>query len=206
MKRIIIHWSAGTYKPNSVELEHYHYLIGYEKNETEKAEVHFGKCRPEDNLNCTNGSRYAAHTGGGNTGSIGVALCGMFGFYDIRHIGNYPLKPVQMEVCYELCARLCIKDNIPISKETVMTHYEFGKKNPCTTSRGKQDIAYLATNPSLNAGKIGDFIRNKIKWYYEKLILKLKDNEAVELKISKVSKPKTNPKTKNEIKKLSEVS
>ena len=32
MKRIIIHWTAGTYAPNSsVELEHYHYLIGYEK-------------------------------------------------------------------------------------------------------------------------------------------------------------------------------
>ena len=75
--------------------------------------------------------------------------------YDIRHIGNYPLKPVQMEVCYELCARLCIKYKIPISKETIMTHYEFGKKNPYTTSRGKQDIVYLSTNPSLPAGKSG---------------------------------------------------
>ncbi len=188
MKRIIIHWSAGTYKPNSVETEHYHYLIDYEKDVNEKASVRKGKCKPEDNLNCTNGSKYAAHTGGGNTSSIGVALCGMFGFYDIRHIGNYPLKPVQMEVCYELCARLCIKYKIPISKETIMTHYEFGKKNPYTTSRGKQDIVYLSTNPSLPAGKIGDFIRNKIKWYYEKLSLKLKPDEVVEVEISKTSK------------------
>jgi len=188
MKRIIIHWTAGTYRPNSVELEHYHYLIDFEKDKYEKASVRKGKCRPEDNLNCTDGSRYAAHTGGGNTGSIGVAVCAMLGYQGIKQIGNYPIKPVQMEVCYELCARLCIKYNIPISKETIMTHYEFGKKNPYTTSRGKQDIVYLASNPSLPAGKIGDFIRNKIKWYYEKLNLKLKDKEAVDLDISKVSR------------------
>ncbi len=188
MKRIIIHWTAGTYRPNSVELEHYHYLIDFEKEPKEKSTVRFGKCRPEDNLNCTDGSRYAAHTGGGNTGSIGVALCAMLGYQGIKRIGNYPIKPLQMEVCYELCARLCIKYKVPISKETIMTHYEFGKKNPLTTSRGKQDIAYLASNPSLPAGKIGDFIRNKIKWYYEKLNLKLKENEPVSLDISKVSR------------------
>ena len=27
MKRIIIHWTAGTYQPNSAEFEHYHYLV-----------------------------------------------------------------------------------------------------------------------------------------------------------------------------------
>ena len=114
MKRIIIHWTAGTYSPNSVELEHYHYLIGFEKLPSERGIIHTGKCKPEDNLCCTDGSFYAAHTGGGNTGSIGVAICGMLGFQDIKHIGNYPIKPIQMEVCYELCAKLCHQYNIPI--------------------------------------------------------------------------------------------
>jgi len=167
MKRIIIHWTAGTYTPNSVELEHYHFLIGYEKTPVERATIHTGKFKPEDNLNCCDG-RYAAHTGGGNTGSIGVAICAMLGYKDIKHIGNYPIKPIQMEVCYELCAKLCMDYNLELSKETVMTHYEFGKKNPCTQSRGKIDITYLASNPSLPAGKIGDFIRGKIKWYLNK--------------------------------------
>lgn len=27
MKRIILHWSAGSYKPNSTDMAHYHYLI-----------------------------------------------------------------------------------------------------------------------------------------------------------------------------------
>ena len=32
LKRIIIHWTAGTYKPNSLEKEHYHFLVEYSKN------------------------------------------------------------------------------------------------------------------------------------------------------------------------------
>lgn len=164
MKRIIIHWTAGTYRPNCTELEHYHYLIGYEADPKERGVAYKGKYSPEDNLNCLEGE-YAAHTGGGNTGSIGVAVCGMFGYRDVRHIGNYPIKPVQMELCYKLCAKLCIKYSINIERTTVLTHYEFGKKHPETTSRGKIDITYLASNPSLPAGRIGDFIRNKIIWY-----------------------------------------
>ena len=57
MKRIIIHWTAGTYSPNSVELEHYHYLIGFEKLPSERGIIHTGKCKPEDNLCCTDGRR-----------------------------------------------------------------------------------------------------------------------------------------------------
>ena len=149
--------------------------------------MRYGKFKPEDNLDCTSGNRYAAHTGGGNTGSIGISICGMLGYRDTKHIGNYPIKPVQMEVCYELCAKLCRRYNIEISKENIMTHYEFGKKNPYTTSRGKQDIIYLASNPSLPAGKIGDFIRNKIKWYFEKLNLKDKEITQNDLMIAKTA-------------------
>lgn len=168
LKRIIIHWTAGTYKPNSLEKEHYHFLVEYSKNPMEQGIIHNGKYKPEDNLLCSNDSPYAAHTGGGNTGSIGVAICAMLGFKDYLHIGNYPIKPIQMEVCYELCARLCREYKIPIRKDTIMTHYEFGKKNPHTSSKGKPDIMYLASNPSLSSNKIGDFIRNKILWYFKK--------------------------------------
>ena len=61
MKRIILHWSAGSYKPNSTDMAHYHYLIDGD------GEIKEGFLKPEDNLNCNDG-RYAAHTGGGNTG------------------------------------------------------------------------------------------------------------------------------------------
>lgn len=67
MKRIILHWTAGSYQPNHTDFEHYHYLVNGQGLVIE------GKYKPEDNLDCTDG-KYAQHTGGGNTGSIGVSI------------------------------------------------------------------------------------------------------------------------------------
>ena len=46
-----------------------------------------------------------------------------------------------------------------------MTHYEFGLKNPKTTSAGKIDIIYLPPYPWVSKDEVGSFIRSKIKWY-----------------------------------------
>ena len=46
-----------------------------------------------------------------------------------------------------------------------MTHYEFGLKNQSTSSRGKIDIIFLPPYPDVKTSEIGDFIRNKVKWY-----------------------------------------
>lgn len=160
MNKIIIHWTAGGYKPNSTDLKHYHYLIDGNSN------VNHGIYKPEDNLNCNDG-KYAAHTGGGNTGAIGVGMCGMLGFKNKGSVGAYPLKSKQVEACFKLCAELCKKYNIPV--ENVWTHYEFGKNHPTTTSAGKIDIIYLPPYPNVKANEVGGFIRNKIRWYYERL-------------------------------------
>ena len=158
MKRIIIHWTAGSYSPNATDKAHYHYLVDA------MGVVHNGVFKPEDNENCTDG-RYAQHTGGGNTGSIGVAMCGMCGFRSSSNLGKYPLTKKQCESTFKLCAELCKKYNIPVTKNNVMTHYEFGKAYPNTSSAGKIDIIYLPPYPEQTADKIGDFIRNKIRWY-----------------------------------------
>lgn len=63
MKRIIIHWTAGTYFPTNYEKEHYHFLVDA------KGEIHYGVFKPEANEICKAG-KYAAHTGGGNTGCM----------------------------------------------------------------------------------------------------------------------------------------
>lgn len=159
MKRIIIHWTAGTYQPNSTEFEHYHYLINND------GLVIKGKHNVQDNKNCTDGN-YASHTGGGNTGSIGVAVCGMLGYVNRNKVGKYPLTPVQCERMYKLVAELCKSYAIPITPDTVMTHYEFGQKHPKTTSYGKIDITWLPNCRVVKKEEFGDFIRNKVKWYY----------------------------------------
>lgn len=162
MKRIILHWSAGGLAPNCVDKEHYHFLVdGF-------GQVHKGYFEPEANLKCVEG-RYAAHTGGGNTGSIGIALCGMLGFQNSKNPGKYVIKQVQVEACLAFIAQLCKKYSIKVSSETVMTHYEFGKKHPNTTSFGKIDIIYLPPYPTVKANEIGNFLRKKIQWYLGRL-------------------------------------
>lgn len=146
--------------PNSTEFQHYHYLIDWEGN------IHEGKYKPEDNGNCTDG-RYAAHTGGGNTGSIGVALCGMFGYTSPQDAGAYPLTSKQVEAGFKLCATLIKKYNLQLSN--VITHYEFGKLHPESTSAGKIDITYLPSYPEIEKDKIGDFIRAKVRYYLERI-------------------------------------
>lgn len=160
MNKIIIHWTAGTYQPNTTDLEHYHFLIDGE------GKKHNGKFKPENNENCNDG-KYAAHTGGGNTGAIGVSMCAMAGFNSAASCGNYPITPVQLEACFKLCAELCKKYNIPV--ENVWTHYEFGINHPDTTSHGKIDIIYLPPYPLVKRNEVGGFIRSKIRWYLNKL-------------------------------------
>lgn len=162
MNKIIIHWTAGTNQPNLIDKQHYHFMID------SLGRVHNGNYKVTDNENCKDG-KYATHTGGGNTGAIGIALCGMVNFRNSKNIGRYPLTKVQCERTFKLIAELCIKYGIIISDKTVMTHYEFGLKNPKTTSRGKIDIIYLPPYSYLKANEIGNFFRNKAKWYLNKI-------------------------------------
>lgn len=158
MKKIVIHWTAGGYFPSEHEKECYHFLV--DKN----GKIYNGRFAPENNEVCKIG-RYAAHTGGGNTGAIGVAICGMAGFKNKNNIGAFPIKKVQFEACMKLCADLAKRYNISISPQTVFTHYEFGKKNPNTTSFGKIDINFIPPYPFVMQEDVGSFIRSKIKWY-----------------------------------------
>lgn len=155
--------TAGRNKPSSHELECYHYLIDDVGN------IHRGTHAPESNINCTDGD-YAQHCGGGNTGNIGIAFCGCY-IPSNKAVkdSQFPLKRVQLERGFELCAKLCKKYNIPITKQTVFTHYEFGVAHPNTSSAGKIDITYLHPFPAETRETCGNFIRSKVRWYYERI-------------------------------------
>lgn len=162
MNKIIIHWTGGGWFPNATDKEHYHFLI--DKN----GKVINGKYKVEDNENCSDG-KYASHCGGGNTGAIGVAMCGMYGFKSSKAVGSYPLTKIQCEACFKLIAELCKKYNIKITPQTVLTHYEFGLTHPKTSSAGKIDIIHLPAYNNIKQLEIGSFIRNKVKWYINKI-------------------------------------
>ena len=162
MKRIILHWTAGGYYPSDYEKSFYHFLV--DKN----GKIYKGKFPPENNLVCKK-NNYAMHTGGGNTGSIGVAMCAMAGFKNSKSAGNFPITKKQFEASMELCAKLCIQYKLAITPQTVMTHYEFGLQHPETSSAGKIDIIFLPPYSWVCSKDIGGFIRSKIKWYKQKL-------------------------------------
>ena len=154
LRRIIIHWTAGTYSPNPCDLKHYHFLVD------NSGEVRKGGYVPEDNICCNDGI-YAAHTKQGNTGSIGIAMCGMHNFKNSNDTGSYPLTKKQCESCFKECARLVKKYNLEI--DNIYTHYEFNKLKNIKT--GKIDIIHLPPYPEIKKDEILDFIKNKISWY-----------------------------------------
>ncbi len=165
LKKIVIHWTAGAY--GNLERDHYHYVIDH------RGAVHSGTKPPESNIPKNGESlspqptgTYVPHCGGGNSFAIGVSLVGMGLYAGRSKPGKYPLTAIQCEKAWEFIASLCEKYNIPITPETVFTHYEFGKKNPRTASAGKIDITFLPHKPNLKPDEIGDYIRQKIKWYY----------------------------------------
>lgn len=156
LNKITFHWTGGKYTPNDTDLSHYHFLIDGD------GKVVKGKYKPEDNLNCKDGV-YAPHTGGGNTGNIGIAICGMWNNRD------YPVRRVQIEAACKLAAQLCVKYGIRITSNNVLTHAEFGNANPSTTSYGKIDINNLPCVAIYGVNNVGNWIRNKVNWYKSKI-------------------------------------
>ena len=158
LTKICLHWTAGANKPCNTDLNSYHFLFDKDGKEYK------GNYTPQDNINCYDG-KYAKHCGGGNTGCIGVACCGMFNFNSKDKSTKYPLTQKQAEAMCSKVAQLCTLYGIPINKNSVFTHYEFGQAHPKTSSASKIDFTYLPYLPNLPKERIGDYLRNKIQWY-----------------------------------------
>lgn len=152
-KNIVLHWTAGNYKPCKTDIDHYHYVIDGD------GLVKAGKYEPRDNLNCTDG-KYAKHCGGGNTGRIGIAICCM------KDNKTPPTRP-QVEAMCHLAARLCTIHGLQPNK--CITHAEFGMNNKKTSSYGKIDISSIPYAKVIGVTTTGDYLRNKIQWYYNRI-------------------------------------
>jgi hypothetical protein len=159
LKYIVFHWTAGTYEATTFEKQFYHFLIDGD------GQVHKGYYPMSANIPPLKIGQYAAHCGGGNSYAIGLGLCGMSGYKGPHSLGKYPLKRVTFEAACKQAAMLCKLENIPITPETVFTHYEYGKRKPNTTSAGKIDITFLPWDTGVHKDKVGDYIRDKVRWY-----------------------------------------
>lgn len=156
MKRIIMHWTAGAYTPNSVDKKAYHKLIDGDGN------VHDGAFPISANQAPLLKGGYAAHTLNCNTDSIGVALCAMAGAVEAPFkAGSYPITKKQEEVLVALVRSLATQYNIPITNKTILTHAEV-QTNLGIAQKNKWDITYLPSLGKTTAKAIGDHLRAKI--------------------------------------------
>lgn len=156
LTRIILHWTAGGGRPSSLDRAHYHFLVDRDGGE------HAGDMPPEANAKPLSRG-YAAHTLHCNTGSIGVALCGMMGAVERPFsAGPVPLTEVQVEAACDLVRRLCGKYRIEVQRRTVLTHAEV-QPTLGIRQRGKWDITWL---PGMEAAgdpvMVGDVLRRRI--------------------------------------------
>ena len=90
LTKFCLHWTAGSNKPCETDLQAYHYCVD------KYGRIFAGVYEPKDNIDCYDG-KYAKHCGGGNTGCIGLSVCGMAGFDLSKKQTKYPLTQKQIE-------------------------------------------------------------------------------------------------------------
>lgn len=156
MKRIICHWTVGRHTANDIDKEHYHLLIEGDGS------VIAGRHSIADNVS-TKDRDYAAHTLGCNTGSIGIALCGMMGTRESPFVpGSFSITEKQWDILIEVMAELCQFYKIPVTPQTVLGHGEvtvqLGIKQ-----RGKWDPMVLPWDTSLSRTQVGTLLRTQVK-------------------------------------------
>ena len=158
LRRIIGHWTGGGHRATVLDKQHYHFIIEGD------GKLVTGDKTPEDNINVSDG-RYAAHTRGCNTGSIGVAMAAMTGAVDDMplHWGRFPMTAIQIEAFCRVVADLCEKYAIPVTRQTVLTHAEVFPTLGIRQS-GKWDIRCLPGDTKLRpAVEVGDVLRRRIE-------------------------------------------
>lgn len=150
MERVVLHWTEGWRMPNSVDLEHYHFLIAEKSG---AAKVVRGDHTVDDNVS-TGDDDYAAHTRGLNTRSVGVALCGMVGCQERpRSPGRDPYTQKQYSLMCAAVAQVCRFYGIPVTNRTVLAHGEV-QATLGVKQAGKWDPMYFPWEPAKSGAAV----------------------------------------------------
>lgn len=168
VKYIVTHWTAGAHYPNKIDLNSYQLLIDAD-----------GKTYNGMAVGC------ASSTGGMNSITYNISCCG--------GLSRTLITPVQIEKLFSVCAIKLKEYNLTPDK--VYTHAEIGEMTRAYNLKrqgksydksyglitdllpynsyllaniGKIDLTVLPYM-SGNAKQTGNFIRNKINYYWNKL-------------------------------------
>jgi len=154
VKRIILHWTAGTNTPNSTDLKAYHFVIAG------NGQVMPGLFPVSANVPPLRSGRYAAHTLNCNSDSIGVSLAAMAGAVESPfNPGKYLITEAQLSALAQTVVDLSRQYGIPITRTTVLTHAEV-QPTLGIAQKNKWDIRWLPgmAKPG-DAVAVGDVIR-----------------------------------------------
>jgi len=154
MKRIILHWTGGGYKTNSIDKAAYHILI------EDTGNLVRGSRSIKDNTSTSDGV-FAMHISRLNTGSIGVSVCCMLGATSPSNLGSVLMLKKQFDTMVEVTAELCDFYDIPVTPRTVLGHVEV-ESVLSIPQRGKWDPWVLSWMPGKTPSQIGDEFRNLV--------------------------------------------
>lgn len=157
MKRLVMHWTGGGPHPSDADVEHYHIIVD------RKGVLSRGRHSISDNV-FTGDDDYAAHTRRCNTGSIGLALCGMG---DARERpfkpGPYPLTRQQWNKGIIAAANLCRRYRIEPNPKTLLMHCEVERVFGIDQT-GRWDISRLVFDRNIWSDMTpGDEMRARVK-------------------------------------------
>ena len=163
MKRVIWHWTAGTGKANPTDRRAYHEIVEADGTLVMGVHPHSANAPIRQPLDR---STYAAHAGGLNTDSIGIALAGMRNATESPFSpGDHPISLAQIDAMLRRTAELCRQYNIPVSRETTLSHAEV-EPTLGVKQRQKWDIKWVPnmSRPG-NPVEVGDGLRDRLRLF-----------------------------------------
>ena len=126
LRRVIWHWTGGTYTPNTFDKAAYNLLVAHD-TETSKASIVTGDHPLEAQIPkpVLESGAYAAHTSGTNSYSAGIAIAAMNkAVQKPLSYGLYPPTRQQLDVLVRATADICEHHDIEVAKHTVLNHSE----------------------------------------------------------------------------------
>jgi hypothetical protein len=158
-KRIIWHWTGGGSRANSTDKAAYHWIVEHD------GKIVAGDMPVAANMQRVhNQARYAKHTGGMNSFSVGISFAGMRGAVSPLRPGPDPINENQVLAGLRFTAACCVAWRLdPLNPAHCFHHREAWELHRVKGEQNhtKIDITFLPFLPHLRPQQTGEWLRQK---------------------------------------------
>jgi len=188
VKRIILHWTAGSHVASALDRRHYHFLTEWDGSPG-GSKIVSGKYQISANDSTSDGD-YAAHVRRLNTGSVGWAICGMAGARERPfHAGRFPIQSEQWFLTAKGIAELCLFYDIEVTSKTVLSHCEVPEELGVPQA-GKWDISRVPFIQNLSWTALNDNFRGLVKTAMQDIMESKEPEETEETIVDPLYRPR----------------